>query len=49
MGHFRNGPYDLNDIVCDLPDAAERKDEIIEVIRRVNYDRMPLRFMGEEI
>lgn len=49
VGHFRNGPYDLNDIVCDLPDAAERKDEIIEVIRRVNYDRMPLRFMGEEI
>lgn len=49
VGHFRNGPYDLNDIICDLPDAIERRDEIIEEIRRVNYGRMPLRFMGEEI
>lgn len=49
VGHFRNGPYDLNDIVCDLPNAAERKDEIIKAITNVNYGRKPQRFMGEEI
>lgn len=49
VGHFRNGPYDLNDIVCDLPNAAERKNEIIEAITNVNYGRKPQRFMGEEI
>ena len=37
VGHFRNGPYDLNDIVCDLPDAESRKEEIVEAIRAVNY------------
>lgn len=49
VGHFRYGPYDLNDIVCDLPDAVDRKDEIIQEICRVNYGKMPLRFMGEII
>ena len=49
VGHFRNGPYDLNDIVCDLPDAWSRKDEIIEAVRTVNYGKMPLRFMGKEL
>ncbi len=46
VGHFHNGPYDLNDIVCDLPDAESRKDEIVEAIRAVNFGKMPLRFMG---
>ena len=46
VGHFRNGPYDLNDIVCDLPDAEERKAEIVEAIQSVNYGKMPERFMG---
>ena len=49
VGHFRNGPYDLNDIVCDLPDAESRKDEIIEAIRAVNYGKTPQRFMGKDI
>ena len=49
VGHFRNGPYELNDIVCDLPDAESRKDEIIEAIKNVNYGKMPLRFMGKEL
>jgi transcription initiation factor IIE alpha subunit len=49
VGHFRNGPYDLNDVVCDLPEAEERKDEIIEAITTVNYGRSPARFMGKEI
>lgn len=48
VGHFRNGPYDLNDIVCDLEDAEERRQEIIEAVRTVNFGRVPLRFMGEE-
>lgn len=46
VGHFRNGSYDLNDIVCDLPDAESHKNEIVEAIRIVNYDKMPSRFMG---
>lgn len=49
VGHFRNGPYDLNDIVCDLPDAKNRRAEIIEAIRNVNYGKMPERFMGKKI
>lgn len=49
VGHFRNGPYDLNDIICDLPDAEKRKEEIITEIQNVNYGKMPLRFMGKEI
>ena len=49
VGHFRNGPYDLNDIVCDLPEAEERKVEIIEAIQSVNYGKMPSRFMGNKI
>lgn len=46
VGHFRNGPYDLNDIVCDLSDAEERKTEIIDAIKSVNYGKIPVRFKG---
>lgn len=46
VGHFRNGPYDLNDIVCDLPNAEARKAEIVDAIQSVNYGKMPERFMG---
>ena len=46
VGHFRNGPYDLNDIVCDLPNAEARKAEIIVAVQSVNYGKMPERFMG---
>lgn len=49
VGHFRNGPYDLNDIVCDLQDAENRREEIIEAIRSVNYGKMPERFLGKKI
>lgn len=49
VGHFRNGPYDLNDIVCDLPDADERRNEIVEAVRNVNFGKMPARFCGKEI
>lgn len=46
VGHFRNGPYDLNDIVCDLPNAEARKADIIDAIQSVNYGKMSERFMG---
>lgn len=49
VGHFRNGPYDLNDVICDLPEAQERKDEIIATIAAENYGKLPQRFMGAEI
>lgn len=49
VGHFRNGPYDLNDIVCDLTDSEERKEEIIEAIKAVNFGKMPQRFMGNTL
>ena len=49
VGHFRNGPYDLNDIVCDLPDAEKRKEEIMEAVRAVNFGKAPERFMGNKI
>jgi len=47
VGHFRNGPYDLNDVIGDLP--MERMGEIIEAIRAVNFGKTPERFMGKEI
>lgn len=49
VGHFRNGPYDLNDVVCDLSDAESRKDEIVKAIRAVNYGKNPKWFMGKEL
>lgn len=49
VGHFRNGPYDLNDIVCDLPDAERRKEEIVDAVCAVNFGKMPQRFMGKEL
>lgn len=49
VGHFRNGPYDLNDVVCDLADPSDRKDEIIEAVRKVNFRYSPVRFMGKEL
>lgn len=49
VGHLRNGPYDINDIVCSMPNAESRKDEIIEAVRGVNYGKNPQRFMGESL
>lgn len=49
VGHFRNGPYDLNDVVCDLPDAEARREEILAAVRQVNFGKTPLRFMGREV
>ena len=49
VGHFRNGPYDLNDVVCELPDADGRKEEILAAVREANFGRGLRRFMGKEI
>lgn len=49
VGHFHNGPYDLNDVVCDLPDAEERKDEIIRAVKAANCGKSPERFLGKKI
>lgn len=49
VGHFRYGPYDLNDILCDLPDADKRREEIIKAIQSVNYGKMPSRFNEKDI
>ena len=46
VGHFRNGPYDLNDVICDLPDAAEREEEIVQAVQAVNFGCLPERFTG---
>lgn len=48
-GHFRNGPYDLNDVVCDFPEAKERKEEILDAVRAVNFGNGPKRFLGKPI
>lgn len=48
VGHFRNGPYDLNDIVV-LPEYTGRKEEIIKAVTEVNFGKTPKRFMGKEI
>lgn len=48
VGHFRYGPYDLNDIVCDSPGLAGRKDEILTAVEEVN-GCLPQRFMGEQL
>lgn len=38
MGHWRIGPYDVDDIVLDVLDAtqaAARKNEILEAVRLI--------------
>ena len=49
LGHFRYGPYDMNDIVCDLPDAEDCKQEIIQAVLNLeeNKECKPLRFNGK--
>ena len=46
VGHFRNGPYDLNDVLLFRPEFSSRKEEIIEALRAVNFGKTPLRFSG---
>lgn len=49
VGHFRNGPYDLNDVVCTFQGADKRKEEILKAVELVNFGKRPERFMGEKL
>lgn len=47
VGHFRYGPYEIHDIVCDSPDMRDRKDEICTAVLKENPGSVIQRFMGE--
>lgn len=47
VGHFRNGLYDLNDVLCDLPEPSLRRTEILAAVREANFGKSPDRFCGE--
>ena len=53
LGKFRNGPFDLEDVVLDLPqeEAEKRREEIIKAIgERANLDASPLkRYQGRKL
>jgi hypothetical protein len=51
VGHFRNGPYDLEDVILDLPptEAAVRKPEILDAVRDVNHGRTVSLYLGKEV
>lgn len=51
VGHFRNVPYDLEDVVLDLSaeEAAARKTEILEAVCAVNYGKSVNRYQGEKL
>ena len=49
VGHFRYGPYDLNDIVCDLPEAEARREEIRAAVLAVTPGGEIKRFLGREL
>lgn len=49
VGHFRYGPYEIHDIVCDSPDMWERKDEICAAVQKENSGAVIQRFMGKPI
>lgn len=49
VGHFRNGPYDVSDVVCIMDNADEKKQEIMDAVSAVNFGKKPVRFNGKEI
>lgn len=53
VGHFKNGPYVLEDIIFDLPEVeiTTRKDEILEAVYAVNFgQKNPMkRYNGEDL
>ena len=53
LGHFKNGPYLLEDVVLDGMDEnfAGRREEILDAVYRVNsQEASPLRrFLGQEL
>lgn len=51
LGHFRNGPYDLEDIILDLPaeTAIARKAEVLDAVCVANYGKSVTHYQGEEL
>lgn len=49
VGHFRYGPYEIHDIVCDSADMWERKDEIIAAVQKENPCSLIQRYMGQQL
>lgn len=51
VGHFRNGPYDLEDVITDLPpkEAEQRKEEILRAVSEVNGGKRPKLFLGKSL
>lgn len=51
VGHFRNGPYDLEDVILDLPqeEATARKSDILEAVSVVNYGTSVTHYQGEKL
>ena len=52
VGHFRNGPNDMEDIMLDLPrgEAAARKDEMLRAVHALCGANNPIkRYQGVEI
>lgn len=47
VGHFRYGPYEIHDILCDSPDMWTRKDEICAAVMKENPGAVIQRFMGQ--
>lgn len=47
VGHFRYGPYEIHDIVCDSPDLWACKDEICAAVMKENPGSVIQRFMGQ--
>lgn len=49
VGHFRNGPYDLNDVRIDDESLLPRREEILAAVQTANFGALPRRFMGENV
>lgn len=49
VGHFRYGPYEIHDIVCDSPDMWERKEQICAAVMKENPGAVIQRFMGQPL
>lgn len=51
VGHFRNGPYDLEDVILDLSpeESAARKAEILDAVYAVNFGKALMKYRGEEL
>ena len=47
VGHFRYGPYEIHDIVCDSPDMWARREEICAAVLKENPGAVIQRFMGQ--